>query len=61
VLFDHADSGKNSERVCPGFPTTSLLEIETSCGAELPIREFAGDATVAIWRRAERGEDEESS
>src|SRR2546430_7358904 len=40
---------KNSERVCPGLPAASVFEIETSRGADLSIRKFAGDETTAIW------------
>ncbi len=38
-----------------------FFEIEASRDAGLPLREFAGDKAVPIWRRTQRGENAEGS
>jgi hypothetical protein len=39
---------------CPGFPATSVFEIEASRDAELSIRQFAGDEAITIWIGTQR-------
>jgi hypothetical protein len=45
--------GQNAKWICPSVPAASVFEIETSCDADLPIREFAGEEAITIWGRTQ--------